>query len=69
MKLLKLVLILFLTSVLYDWINSCGGHSLSFSDLLPFSRTGHSYSFNYIGLVMVGLTIWCIRRIYGGRSL
>ncbi len=67
MKLLKIILILFLTTVLFDWVNSCGGYSLSFSDLLPFSRTGHNFTYNYVSLVMIGFTIYGIRRLYGGR--
>lgn len=64
MKLLKLVLIVVVTVVLYEWINDCG-EKLTVADLVPFSVRGHSFPVNYLGVVMIGLTIW---RLYAWRK-
>ncbi|MBK7092101.1 MAG: hypothetical protein IPH59_10350 [bacterium] len=57
MKLLRLALILIMTIVVYNWVNGSGGH-LAFADLLPFSRAGHSFSYNYSALALLFLTGW-----------
>jgi len=69
MKILKLALLVALVLIVWDWINSCGTY-LAFSDLLPFSnRWNHSFDYNYLAILMIGLTIWGIRRLYGRRRI
>jgi hypothetical protein len=58
MRLLKLVLIVALTVIVYSWINSTCGGALALADLLPFSRAGHSFSYNYSALALIFLTGW-----------
>ncbi len=58
MRLLKLVLIVALTVIVYSWINSTCGGPFALAQLLPFSRAGHSFEYNYSALALIFLTGW-----------
>ena len=55
MKLLRLALIVIITIMIYNWVNGGGG---SLAQLLPFSRAGHSFEYNYSALALIFLTGW-----------
>jgi hypothetical protein len=67
MKLLKVILIVIVTTTLWGWINQCGS-PLTLADLIPFSRSGHSFDYNYTSLVMIGLAVWAIGRVHGRKK-
>lgn len=67
MKVLSLILIVVTVCLLYGWVNGSSGAPLSLSELLPFSKSGHSFTYNYLSLVLIGVAGWGIWRIRVGR--
>jgi hypothetical protein len=55
-----------LTLMIFHWIAS-NHPQMGLGDILPFSRSGHSFEYNYAALVMIGIAVWAVWRIYGRR--
>lgn len=61
MKVFILFLIVYLTLVIFDWINN---GQFVLSELLPFSKTGHSFNYNYLAVLMLCIAGWGIWQLY-----
>ena len=67
MKLLKIVLTIALSHLLWTWIEGCGPW-LYLSDIVPFAKSqSHSFVYDYTGCIMLGLTCYGMWRHYGRR--
>jgi len=65
-RLFKVFFIIVVTWLTYKYV--AGDHTGSgLGDILPFSKYGHSFDYNYAALVMLGIAIWGIWRLYGKR--
>jgi hypothetical protein len=67
MKLFKVFFILVLVLMIFNWI-ARDHPSMGLGDILPFSRSGHSFEYNYAAIVLIGIAIWAVWRIYGRRG-
>jgi hypothetical protein len=66
MKLFKVFLIVVLSLMIFHWIAS-NHPQMGLGDILPFSRSGHTFEYNYTAMVMIGIAVWAVWRIYGRR--
>jgi hypothetical protein len=66
MKLFKVFLIVVLMLMIFNWIAK-DHPNMGLADILPFSKSGHTFEYNYLALVLVGIAIWAVWRIHGRR--
>lgn len=60
MKLFKIVTLIVISIIIWDWINA-DGVSLTLVDIIPFSvHKNHSFEFNYVASVAIIITILII---------
>jgi hypothetical protein len=68
MKLIKILIVVFLTVVVYQWVNS-SGQPLRLVEVFPFSVVGnHSFSYNWAASGLTILFIFGISKILQAKG-